>query len=419
MITLSLLCFTQFILISYCLYINRKVNIILIFFFGLLFYIPLPAIVSFIYHQMFQLHFPKYEYSEDKIFEILFISNIYLFFFSLGFTIAQFISAKENKKTYQINDGVLLILIIIFFSLTFLERYFIQLIPYIKNGILFFIFSLIYLHKQLLSLNLKNKKIYFYLILLLLIIIFVIFFSSSRRDILNIFVISLIFIFINRKDYVSGVSYLNLVIFIPIIIIMAYVCLSFIIFKRSGHLYQEIDFFSFEFFSYFYDYLKRTPFLFSIFAYADYLIGFENFKYIVQKDQILNGSSFFKFLFSPIPRDIWPEKPYDVQHLIVQLYKNPFVGGTSQTVPFFGEIYWNFKIILGSFVIFIFGVVFNRIEKLFNLNSDIHLINYLFISFSFFEIWRGGFSTQFIYLLINLTFINFLIYLFKFKKIKL
>ena len=108
--------------------------------------------------------------------------------------------------------------------------------------------------------------------------------------------------------------------------------------------------------------------------------AFENFKYIVQKDQILNGSSFFKFLFSPIPRDIWPEKPYDVQHLIVQLYKKIlFVGGTSQTVPFFGEIYWNFKIILGSFVIFVFGVVFNRIEKLFNLNSAISTLLIIFL----------------------------------------
>ena len=296
---------------------------------------------------------------------------------------------------------------IIYLFLAVLERYFIQLIPYIKNGIILFILSVIIFDRKLSKTNFKNKKLYFYLLLFLSSVIFVIFFSSSRRDILNIFFICLIYIFLNRKKYISGINYFNFAIFIPIIIIITYISLSFIIFKRSDHLHVDVDFFSFEFFSLFINYLKTTSLIYSIFAYADYLTGFENFKFIIQNDQLLNGSSFLKVFFAPIPRELWPEKPYDVQHLIVQLYQNPFVGGTSQSKTFFGEIYWNFKLIFGSLVVFMFGFIFNRIERLFNLNSEIHLINYLYISFSFFEIWRGGFSTQIIYILINLVFLNF------------
>ena len=94
-------------------------------------------------------------------------------------------------------------------------------------------------------------------------------------------------------------------------------------------------FFSFEFFSLFINYLKTTSLIYSIFAYADYLTGFENFKFIIQNDQLLNGSSFLKvFFLLQYKRELWPEKPYDVQYLIVQLYQNPFVGGTSQSITF-------------------------------------------------------------------------------------
>ena len=74
-----------------------------------------------------------------------------------------------------------------FLLLAVLERYFIQLIPYIKNGIILFILSVILFDRKLSKTNFKNKKLYFYLLLFLSSVIFVIFFSSSRRDILNIF----------------------------------------------------------------------------------------------------------------------------------------------------------------------------------------------------------------------------------------
>ena len=54
--------------------------------------------------------------------------------------------------------------------------------------------------------------------------------------------------FLNRKKYISGINYFNFAIFIPIIIIITYISLSFIIFKRSDHLHVDVDFFSFEFF---------------------------------------------------------------------------------------------------------------------------------------------------------------------------
>ena len=161
MITLSLLCLIQFLLVLYCLYINRKINIILIFLIGLLFYIPLPSIVNFLNHEKFQAFFPQYNYSEDKIFEILFISNIYLFFFFLGFVIAQSIPAKKFKKSCMIKDEVLATITIIFLFLAVLERYFIQIIPYIKNGIILFILSVILFDRKLSKTNFKNKKLYF------------------------------------------------------------------------------------------------------------------------------------------------------------------------------------------------------------------------------------------------------------------
>ena len=79
MITLSLLCLIQFLLVLYCLYINRKINIILIFLIGLLFYIPLPSIVNFLNHEKFQAFFPQYNYSEDKILKY-YLSPIYIYF---------------------------------------------------------------------------------------------------------------------------------------------------------------------------------------------------------------------------------------------------------------------------------------------------------------------------------------------------
>ena len=125
-------------------------------------------------------------------------------------------------------------------------------------------------------------------------------------------------------------------------------------------------------------------------------------------------NTLFKIFYAWIPRELWPSKPYDTTILIVSSYKNKFVGGSSQAVGLFGELYWNFSwfgVFLGSFLLGIFAKSYDLSKN--KKFTDIRLILYSSLSYLIFILWRGGISTSIIIYLKNIIALVIVLYLAK------
>ncbi len=136
-----------------------------------------------------------------------------------------------------------------------------------------------------------------------------------------------------------------------------------------------------------------------IISYLDFMPAHNNYEFIVQNvpnsTPYLWGSSIIKFFTIIIPRQLWPNKPKQVQELIVEHHDNIFVGGSSQSTTLIGEFYWNFGIIGVILGMLLLGLVCKKID-IGNLNSDGFslklMIKLLFVSWII-EFFRGGIST--------------------------
>lgn len=129
------------------------------------------------------------------------------------------------------------------------------------------------------------------------------------------------------------------------------------------------------------------------------------------------GSTFWKVLFIPFPRSIFPFKPYSILELYTSAYAPSFrsIRG-SWVVPVFSEFVWNFGI-LGIVASYLFG----RLMSVFNdklstsvlMNGGLRTIRLLFTYTILFTYVRGSGLDQFVlYWLIGIS----VIFYYKFLK---
>lgn len=132
--------------------------------------------------------------------------------------------------------------------------------------------------------------------------------------------------------------------------------------------------------------------------------------YIIEESDLLTyGSTFIKFIFIPIPRKYFPEKPRSM----IDIYTNKFAPdfrdeGGSYPISIQSEAFWNFHF-GGLLFIFLFFIVSNFLyRKLLESLNNYHILNKIYLLYAytiFLYLVRGsGFDIFFIYLIIGTVF---------------
>lgn len=105
----------------------------------------------------------------------------------------------------------------------------------------------------------------------------------------------------------------------------------------------------------------------------------------------LHGQSYYRILFTPIPRIIWPEKLPNTQ-VIVASWLNPDMIGLTIPPGIIGDTYINFGY-LGIVIMMIFGMFFGILDSKYN---SLTLFLWSSSSMWIFHLVRGGFTNPLI-----------------------
>lgn len=123
-----------------------------------------------------------------------------------------------------------------------------------------------------------------------------------------------------------------------------------------------------------------------------------------ESESYLWGRSYYRLLFTPIPRRIWPGKPENTQRVFARVL-DPALGDTGTTIPagIVGDLYINFGY-AGVAGMLVFGVFFGR-ERYRGLTDIIFLAG---SGCWIFHLVRGGFTNP----VVTMVMIWFLSYVF-------
>jgi hypothetical protein len=144
---------------------------------------------------------------------------------------------------------------------------------------------------------------------------------------------------------------------------------------------------------------------------ADFGVAYDNYLHIINNIAEIGylwGISFVRIFLAFIPREIWQDKPVDVQALIVEKgIISTYAGGTSQSMTFIGEMYWNMGVVSVIIGMMGMGILFRLMDKkLLSNQPGWIMLSLSMLPFSFL-LWRGAFNTQFIYIFITAMFLFF------------
>ena len=261
-----------------------------------------------------------------------------------------------------------------------LSNYYLQLGETSKKATGYLALSLLFLvPATLMLIELAIRKIYRTITLLLVTLNFVLFLTRGVRYIVLIAGGSIFFYYIKRKSIhiKKGYIFLLTTIFISIFAVIAYL--------RGAPSLKRIT--------------LNSEFLLAFFISSISL--FEptaSFTYYIPRfHPFLLGESFLYTLILPIPRLLWPQKPYP-EYLKI-LWK--ITGGRyfGYAVPNIGEYYANFGIPGVIVFMFFLGFVFSLIYNFYTANNKNPIVLMLYSVFYFFVfqiISRGYFPQVFV-----------------------
>ena len=345
---------------------------------GLIFYIHIPLILVYFYNYFLLSNFKFFNgYSDLDIIKAQYLTAISLFSFLLGYTLTKneffIFSIKKNFSYKQIIFAI--IITFIFFLID---------IPVVQAQVIIFTLLCLLIYSSELS---NKKKLIFIALLAIIFMYLSAIYFSNRRDIVKILIIALFFIslFYSSKKTIYSVF----IILLPVTFLIVFLSTNL---RTFGYDYDNVS--------------LQVPSMKALISNYDFMPAFDHMIYLINNNEsLLYGKSVFKIFFSFIPRDIWPSKPLDTNILIVELRDNPFVGGSSQSITFLGEIYWNFGSIGSVIFFYLIGILSKsfdiiKVKKL----TDMQLIILSSLSYLMFMIWRGSISTTFVIFLINLLY---------------
>ena len=310
-----------------------------IFLFGYVFYMLL-------YPLLYITNLVPHVYSDSDMLYSVLVSTIGVLAFYLSYSLI-LVPKREIKFNRDINRGLrtlasnyknafVLVFIIIVIQFAFSK--------YINYGIIISTLMLFGMSSK----NIKSN--YFYLfIALLVIVIFVTLSSTGRRDLVSSLIIwSVVAANLNRSSTFVDIKY-SFFIFLIGSTALIYITLARS-FGASVDVFTNLP----------RVFLTYQGIIGGLLVLADFAIAYDNYLQIIKNvkvDGFIGLQSFYKLFLVPIPRELFGDKPLDVQMLIVEAgyARNIYAGGTSQSLTLIGELFWNYGILTVFFGMLIFG----------------------------------------------------------------
>ena len=124
---------------------------------------------------------------------------------------------------------------------------------------------------------------------------------------------------------------------------------------------------------------------------------FKILEIVPEQHDYMYGQSYYRLLFVPIPRSLWPDKPYNSQIVLAQWINPGTLRIASIPVGIIGDLYVNFGM-WGILGLLGFGCAFGRLDRSRQLNYAL----FLAVSFaSVFHMARDGFNNPVIEMLVS------------------
>jgi hypothetical protein len=127
--------------------------------------------------------------------------------------------------------------------------------------------------------------------------------------------------------------------------------------------------------------------------------------------KLLYGSTFTKVLFIPIPRNIFPDKPYSMIDIYTKKYRpNLRNDGGSLPINVYSEAFWNFTLFALPFIYLIFYFInrlyLNMILQLKRCNFSLSFLFVLYCYITIIQFVRGsGFEIWILYPILSVPFL--------------
>ncbi|MEC5423399.1 O-antigen polymerase [Virgibacillus sp. C22-A2] len=129
--------------------------------------------------------------------------------------------------------------------------------------------------------------------------------------------------------------------------------------------------------------------------------------YVPLYNDFLNGQSYYRLLFSVIPRSIWRDKPENTQQIVAS-WLEPDIEGMSVPPGIIGDAYINFGLV-GLVILILFGFFFAILDKKLSIK---HFMLWAVSATWIFHLVRGGFTNPLIIFAMLFIVINFINYKF-------
>lgn len=136
-----------------------------------------------------------------------------------------------------------------------------------------------------------------------------------------------------------------------------------------------------------------------------------------EKVDLLYGSTFMKFLFIPLPRSVFPDKPKSMIDIYTTIYTPTFrKEGGSLPVILYSEAFWNFHLFGLLFLYLLYRFFDNMYRKmclnLTNGNITILSIFLIYLYITFIQVVRGsGFDIWILYPILSIPICYLILFL--------
>lgn len=344
-----------------------------------------------------------------------------LVYLSLNFKEVKKAGLIANGNKINVSNRFIYILLTIIFLLNFIS---IDLSFLGGNGDFTYIFKLTTASLVVYLSSFKRGKLK-YILYIALLILFVIGNYDSKREIMYVLIL-VIFVEVMQNKINIHVKVKHLILGSVLFVGFIYIVLVSSILRGYGNFNVKNPLDAFGYVddyvstSYINDALTENFELNTVYGNGTNAINY------VYSDQVplLYGTTFIKFIFIPIPRSIFPDKPESMINVYTSKFAPDFrAKGGSFPVIVYSEAMWNFHVFGLIFIYFLFYLINTMYIKLIKSiqkhKLNLSIMYLLFMYITLIQFVRGsGFEMWFLYGLLSLPLSLIYVTIYRTQKIK-